>query len=280
MAERRMFAKTIIDSDAFLDMPLSAQALYFHLSMRADDDGFVNNPKKIQRMIGASDDDCKLLVLKRFILTFESGVIVIKHWKIHNYIQRDRYKETIYKKEKALLRVDENNAYTECIQVVSKMETQDRLELGKDRLELGKDIDIIGESQAIALSDDELSAEYSYSSGNDKKHKIDYEAFKTTYNENCTNLSKVTVLSDRRKKAIRDFCKQLTIDDFKNACIMANNSDFCTGSNDRGWKADFDFIVRVDKALSLIEGKYQGKTKQEEFSNPFLQYLYEQKNGR
>lgn len=112
MAERRMFAKTIIDSDAFLDMPLSAQCLYFHLSMRADDDGFVNNPKKIQRMIGASDDDCRLLALKKFIIAFESGVIVIKHWKIHNYIRTDRYKSTTYIDEKRMLIQDENNAYT------------------------------------------------------------------------------------------------------------------------------------------------------------------------
>ena len=137
MAERRMFAKTIIDSDAFMDMPLSAQALYFHLSMRADDDGFVNNPKKIQRMVGASDDDCKLLVLKRFVLTFESGVIVIKHWKIHNYIQKDRYKETVYLKEKASLSLNKNKGYTECIQNVSNLETQVRL--GKDSI--GKVID-------------------------------------------------------------------------------------------------------------------------------------------
>lgn len=142
MAERRMFAKTIIDSDAFLDMPLSAQSLYFHLAMRADDDGFVNNPKKIQRMIGASDDDCKLLIMKRFILAFESGVIVIKHWRIHNYIQKDRYKETLYKEEKNRLAIDEKNAYTEadkvpCIQDVYKPDTQDRV--GKDRLESGKD---------------------------------------------------------------------------------------------------------------------------------------------
>ena len=138
MAERRMFAKTIIDSDAFLDMPLSAQALYFHLSMRADDDGFVNNPKKIQRMVGASDDDCKLLVLKRFILTFESGIIVIKHWKIHNYIQKDRYKETVYLQEKATLGLNENKAYTECIQDVHGLDTQ--ISIGKviDSLELEK----------------------------------------------------------------------------------------------------------------------------------------------
>ena len=110
MAERRMFAKTIIDSDAFLDMPLSSQALYFHLSMRADDDGFINNPKKIQRMIGGSDDDLKLLVLKRFVIPFESGVCVIKHWMIHNYIRSDRYKETVYQEEKRQLTIKGNKA--------------------------------------------------------------------------------------------------------------------------------------------------------------------------
>lgn len=119
MAERRMFAKSVIDSDVFLDMPLSTQALYFHLGMRADDDGFVNNPKKIMRMIGASDDELKVLFTKKFILTFESGIIVIKHWKIHNYIQKDRYKETNYLTEKAQI-VEKTNRiysmYTKCIQ--------------------------------------------------------------------------------------------------------------------------------------------------------------------
>ena len=116
MAERRMFAKQIIDSDAFIDMPLSTQALYFHLSMRADDDGFINNPKKIIRMIGASEDDYKVLCLKRFIIPFDSGIVVIKHWKIHNYIQKDRYKPTVYTEEKATLTAKDNGVYTECIQ--------------------------------------------------------------------------------------------------------------------------------------------------------------------
>jgi len=142
MAERRMFAKTIIDSDAFLDMPLSTQALYFHLSMRADDDGFINNPKKIQRMIGASDDDLRVLIAKRFIIAFETGVVVIKHWRIHNYIQSDRYTETVYQEEKAALTLKENKAYsfldTECIQDGYSLEPQDSI--GKDRL--GKDNNI------------------------------------------------------------------------------------------------------------------------------------------
>lgn len=127
MAERRMFAKKITESDAFLDMPSSTQMLYFHLSMNADDDGFVNNPKKIQRMCGASDDDFKLLIAKSFVILFESGIIVIKHWKMHNYIQSDRYRPTDYVDEKSMLGIkknkaytlDESKMYTKCIQDVS-----------------------------------------------------------------------------------------------------------------------------------------------------------------
>ena len=111
MAERRMFAKLIIDSDNFLDMPLTAQALYFHLAMRADDDGFVNNPKKIKRMIGAADDDLRLLTAKQFIIPFDSGVVVIKHWRLHNYIRKDTYKETMYSDEKLQLETKSNGEY-------------------------------------------------------------------------------------------------------------------------------------------------------------------------
>lgn len=113
MAERRMFTQKIVDSDAFLDMPLSTQSLYFHLNMRADDDGFVNNPKKIQRMIGASEDDLKLLLVKRFILGFENGVVVIKHWRMHNLLRKDRYNPTQYVEEMATLSLNDNGSYTE-----------------------------------------------------------------------------------------------------------------------------------------------------------------------
>jgi hypothetical protein len=135
MAERRMFAKTIIDSDAFLDMPCSTQSLYFHLSMRADDDGFINNAKKIQRMIGCADDDLKILMAKNFVIPFESGVCVIKHWKIHNLIQKDRYKPSVYIDEKAKLSLKNNNVYTmetQCFQDVAKVEAQ--VSLGKASL--------------------------------------------------------------------------------------------------------------------------------------------------
>lgn len=111
MAERRMFAKTIVTSDAFLDMPMSARCLYFTLGMFADDDGFVNSPKSIMRQVGATQDDLQILIAKKFLLVFESGVIVIKHWRINNYLRSDRYKETTYTDEKAKLTVEDNGAY-------------------------------------------------------------------------------------------------------------------------------------------------------------------------
>ena len=144
MAERRMFAKTIIDSDAFIDMPVTARLLYYDLGMRADDDGFVNSPKKIMRMVGASQDDLAILITKKFIIPFETGVVVIKHWRIHNYIRQDRKHETKYEQEMAQLTVKENGAYTlvdtcqsDGGQMTVSCPTEDRL--GKDRL--GKDND-------------------------------------------------------------------------------------------------------------------------------------------
>lgn len=108
-----MFSKQIIDSDAFLDMPVSSQLLYFHLIMHADDEGFIGNPKKISRMLGVGEDDFKILIAKRFVIKFDSGVLVIKHWLIHNAIRMDRFNQTSYQDEKNLLDVKENKAYTE-----------------------------------------------------------------------------------------------------------------------------------------------------------------------
>lgn len=136
MAERRMFAKSVVETDSFLDMPLSSQCLYFHLSMNADDDGFVSNPKTIKRSIGAADDDVKILASKGYIIPFESGIVVITHWKKSNQIQKDRYKPTDYSYEISLLKISKNKIYeivgtqpvskldTTCIQPVSKLDTQ------------------------------------------------------------------------------------------------------------------------------------------------------------
>lgn len=128
MAKKRMFSLDIVDSDIFLDMPQSTQNLYFHLGMRADDDGFVSSPKKIIKIIGANIDDLKLLLAKNYIQTFDDGIIVITHWKINNYIQKDRYKGTMYQSHLKELSIDENGLYTKCIQDVNKMDTQIRLD--------------------------------------------------------------------------------------------------------------------------------------------------------
>lgn len=144
MAERRMFAKSIIDSDAFLDMPVTARLLYYDLAMRADDDGFVNSPRKIMRVVGASNDDMNVLLMKKFVIAFDNGVVVIKHWRIHNYIQKDRYKPTNYKELKESLELDENGSYrmmdTKCIQSVSTSETQVRIGEDRKELESGKSV--------------------------------------------------------------------------------------------------------------------------------------------
>lgn len=249
MAERRMFAKTIIDSDAFLDMPLSAQALYFHLSMRADDDGFINNPKKIQRMVGASDDDCKLLILKKFIITFDSGIIVIKHWKIHNYIRSDRYKPTVYIEEKAQLSENSNKGYklinlpdekdmcTPCIEnvdkmasigipTVDKMDTQDRL--GKDRI---------------------------------GKISIDYQHIADLYNDTCVSFPRIISLSENRKKAIKARLNKYTIEQVKEVFEKAEKSDFLKGGNNRNWTANFDWLMKEANFEKVIEGNYNNRTK-------------------
>ena len=142
MAERRMMSKSIIKSDTFLDMPATTQNLYFHMLLDADDDGFINAPKSIMRMIGAKDDDMKVLAAKQFVIPFESGVVVIKDWKIHNYIQNDRYKPSTLP-ERDLLNIQKDKTYT-LKGDVSRMDTKciQTVSIGKDRLgkdRLGKD---------------------------------------------------------------------------------------------------------------------------------------------
>lgn len=161
MAKKRMFSIDIVGSDAFLDLPYSSQCLYFQLCMRADDDGFVGNPKTIQRIAGTKASDLELLVKKRFLLQFPSGVVVIKHWKINNQIQKDRYTPTVYTEEYKSLYIKDNKAYTEadkgCIHSVSEMDTQ--ISIDKDRLDKnsrGGEKHAHGFFANVLLTDDEL----------------------------------------------------------------------------------------------------------------------------
>lgn len=165
MAERRMMAKSVIDTDQFMDMPATAQNLYFHLLLRADDDGFLSNVKQVQRMTGNKDDDLKILFAKQYLIPFESGVVVIKHWKIHNYIQKDRYHPSRLP-EKEEVEVNNygewekksvssvSNMYPDCIQHVSI--GKDRLgkdRLGKDRKDIKPSRHRYGEYKNVLLSD-------------------------------------------------------------------------------------------------------------------------------
>ena len=238
MADKRMFSKKIIDSDAFLDMPQSTQLLYFHLSMRADDDGFINNPKAIMRNAKCNEDDFKVLISKKFIIPFESGVVVIKHWKIHNYIAKDRYKETTYKEEKSMLILDENNAYsvpyTECIQPVYKMDTQDRLD--KDRLD--KNIYMITSSQ-IDKEFNELWAIYPTGRKQGKK-----KAF-----ENYKKARKTGTTFEEVKKGIEDYKKYILINKIQRQYIKQASSFF----NQHAWQDEWiSADVAPDKELDEI----------------------------
>ena len=245
MAERRMFAKTIIDSDAFIDMPLTAQAFYFHLSMRADDDGFVNNPKKIQRMIGCADDDMRLLIAKRFVIPFESGVCVIKHWKIHNYIQNDRYKETVYQDEKRLLITKENRAYSlseeACIQIGYNTDTQNRVD--KDSKGLDKD----STSQQCEDASRSLS--------------VDYQSVIDMFNTVCVSLPTVKILTDQRRKAIKALYPFIEENGgFQAFFERVEASDFLSGRTENKWRACFDWVIKRANAAKLIEGNYDNRS--------------------
>ena len=157
-----MFSLKIVDSDLFLDMPLSSQCLYFHLSMRADDDGFVNNPKKIIKIIGANEDDLKILIAKGFVIVFEQGIIVITHWKINNFIRKDRYKPTLYENEVQSLSQTKNGMYIKEVgchlvaeRLTSGQPSIDKVSIDKGRVEQDTPFSFYGEYKNIRLTDEE-----------------------------------------------------------------------------------------------------------------------------
>lgn len=161
MAERRMFTKKITQSDEFISMPHSSQNLYFHLNMEADDEGFVNGVKRIMRTINANEDDLNILIIKRFVLVFESGVIVIKHWKLHNTIRNDRVKPTNYVDEKSKIIEKENGSYTSCQpndnQVTTKCPPSiDKYSIEEISIDKNKK-NIYGEFKNVKLTNDEFS---------------------------------------------------------------------------------------------------------------------------
>lgn len=217
MAEKRMFTQKIIDSDAFLDMPLSTQALYFHLNMRADDDGFVNNPKRIQRTVGASEDDLRLLIAKRFLICFENGVIVIKHWRMHNTLKSDRYRPTQYQEEYKMLEVKDNKAYTER-QYVDALPAGNEVEPERNQPGTGSE------------------PQYSIDKNSIEKEKNSIGENKALYTEIVSYLNekagtKYRASSEKTKEKIRArLAEGYTLEDFKtvidNKCADWLNTDY------------------------------------------------------
>jgi hypothetical protein len=260
MAQKRMFTMKIVDSDAFLEMPLSTQCLYFHLNMRADDDGFIGNTKRIMKIIGASEDDLRLLIAKRFVLTFEDGVIVIKHWRMHNTLSRDRYAETSYTDEKKMLLLKDNGSYSltggnpiDDTRLIERSGRQTQQRRNKDAtktrsdkgLDIDKDIDKEKDNKLIVSKDTICQT--------DVRRVI----------EEWNKLQEVGINpirdikpSSKRCQLLKGRIREYGIDEVINAINNVRKSDFLRGENNRGWMITFDWFVKPNNFLKTLEGNY------------------------
>lgn len=258
MAQKRMFTMKIVDSDAFLEMPLSTQCLYFHLNMRADDDGFIGNTKRIMKIIGASEDDLRLLIAKRFVLTFEDGVIVIKHWRMHNTLSRDRYAETSYTDEKKMLLLKDNGSYSltggnpiddtrlieRSVRQTQQRRNKDATKTHSDKgLDIDKDID---KDNKLIVSKDTICQ-------TDVRRVI----------EEWNKLQEVGINpirdikpSSKRCQLLKGRIREYGIDEVLNAINNVRKSDFLRGENNRGWMITFDWFVKPNNFLKTLEGNY------------------------
>lgn len=266
----------IVDTDAFLDMPLSTQCLYFHLNMRADDDGFIGNPKRIEKIIGANDDDLKLLIAKRFVILFDDGVIVIKHWRMHNTLSRDRYIETSYTDEKKKLLLKDNGSYsltngnsiddTKLIER-SNRQTHKRRKIDERKTHSDKDIGL----------DKDLELDLDTELDKDKEKDInDLIVSKDTIRqtdvrrvvEEWNKLQDVGIAPIRDIKPASKRCQLLKgrireygMDDILKAMDNIRHSDFLRGENKNGWMITFDWFVKPNNFLKVLEGNYNGDRK-------------------
>ena len=274
MAMRRMFSLQVIDTDRFIEMPVSARLLYYELGMRADDDGFVSSPVRIIRSVGCSSDDLKLLIAKGYVISFDSGIVAIRHWKMHNYIPADRYKKTIYQEEAQSLRLTDNvyDLDTDCIQTVyigKDRSGKDRI--GEDRsgeVNIGKDNigeDNTGEDRSgeVNIGKDntgedntgEGRSENSVSAHADAPTSFDYQSVIDRFNSVCVSLPKVLKLTDKRKQAIRSAAALLEGRTFEELFGIVERSDFLTGRGS-AWSCGFDWIIKPENLTKILEGTY------------------------
>ena len=267
MANKRMFTMKIVDSDAFLDMPLSTQCLYFHLNMRADDDGFIGNPKRIMKITGASEDDLRLLIAKRFVLTFEDGVIVIKHWRMHNTLSRDRYAETSYTDEKKMLLLKDNGSYSlaggnpiDDTRLIERSGRQTQQRRNKDATKTLSDID---KGLDIEL-DKDIDKDNNLIVSKDTIRQTDVRRVIEEWNK----LQDVGIAPIRDIKPASKRCQMLKgrireygMDDLLKAMDNIRHSDFLRGENKNGWMITFDWFVKPNNFLKVLEGNYNGDRK-------------------
>ncbi len=273
MANKRMFTMKIVDTDAFLDMPLSTQCLYFHLNMRADDDGFIGNPKRIEKIIGANDDDLKLLIAKRFVILFDDGVIVIKHWRMHNTLSRDRYIETSYTDEKKKLLLKDNGSYsltngnsiddTKLIER-SNRQTQKRRKIDERKTHSDKDIGL----------DKDLELDLDTELDKDKEKDInDLIVSKDTIRQTDVQriidewntleefgINPVKRMTSKREQAVKARIRQNHMDDILEAIENIRHSSFLQGQNKEGWMITFDWFLKPGNFAKVFEGNYLDKS--------------------
>ena len=260
LAQKRMFTMKIVDSDAFLDMPATTQCLYFHLNMRADDDGFIGNPKRIMKITGASEDDLRLLIAKRFVLTFEDGVIVIKHWRMHNTLSRDRYVETSYTDEKKMLLLKDNGSYSltggnpiDDTRLIERSGRQTQQRRNKDATKTHSDKGLNIDKDIDKEKDNKLIVSLDTICQTDVRRVI----------EEWNKLQEVGINpirdikpSSKRYQLLKGRIREYGIDEVLNAINNVRNSDFLRGENNRGWMITFDWFVKPNNFLKTLEGNY------------------------
>lgn len=248
MGNHRMFSNLIVDSDKFLDMPLSTQALYFHLGMKADDDGFVGNPKKIVRSVNCTEDDLKLLIAKNFVIAFESGIIVITHWDIHNHIQPSKKRDTLYREERARLELNASKVYYLKDEEQNSGNLPETVRHNADALPDNSRRKV---RQDKVIQDKTIVSSSAFAAGT----HTDYQAVVSLFNQICVSLSKVQKLTDTRKQHIKTAVKTLGDLSFEEYFHMVEASDFLAGRKS-DWKASFDWILSPANMVKVIEGNY------------------------
>lgn len=262
MAERRMFAKTIIDSDAFLEMPMSARLLYYDLGMRADDDGFVNSPKKIMKICDASNDDMNILILRKFIIPFDKGIVVIKHWKIHNYIRNDRYKPTVYTEEKAMLDLKPNDGYVlknnNGIPNGYQMDTQDRI--GQDSISQYSIDEVNNNEQSLLPASDNNELK--------KQYEEEFEKLWSHYpNKKGKDQAKNKYILARKQgttyeeiaQGLKNYINYIKLEKVDSKFIKHGSTWF----NQKCWNDDYSTnkSVKVDSQMEILKGIHNGTIK-------------------